>query len=236
MPFSDQMRDINPKSWTKKFQKNSISYLIQMAAFYHLMSIGLLYLGDFLVTQAVPDYEAPSFPVSIIMALTSGPIEESLFFGIPYFLSGNPQVMLVTGAIWSVAHIFSTQTLALNALGYVSFLTTIPHMFFSLRTWASGKGWFAIAFHSAWNLTFLLSYCSAGIRACTIFGQGDYALIDLFAIFLALSVISVLCLLYKKSKMPKSIFVYSMVGSITVLIISEIVINLRYAQMVFSNL
>lgn len=230
------MRDINPKSWTKKFQKNSIPYLVQMAAFYHLMSIGLLYLGDFLVTQVVSDYEAPSFPVSITMAVTSGPIEESLFFGIPYLLSGNPQVMLVTGAIWSAAHIFSTQTLALNALGYVSFLTTIPHMFFSLRTWSSGKGWFAIAFHSAWNLAFLLSYCSAGIRTCTVFGQGDYALVDLFAIFLTLSAISILCLLYKKNRIPKNIFTYSMMGSIAVFIISEIVINLRYAQLVFSNL
>lgn len=122
--------DLNPKNWLKPFSRKSIWYLVVMGLFYHGISISLMYAGSALVTSISPDYEFPSFPVSIVMAATSGPIEETLFFGIPYFLSGNPNSMIVTGAIWSIAHIFNTQVFSFNTLGYVGFL--IPQLAFLL--------------------------------------------------------------------------------------------------------
>lgn len=236
LEFSEFLHDLNPKNWTCQFHKVSFWYLVLMALFYHGVSIGLMQLGSILVTTTIPDYEYPSFPVSIVMAATSGPIEETLFFGIPYYLSGNPHAMLATGVIWSIAHLFSTQVFSINALGYVSFLITIPHIFFSFRMWKSGKGWFAILFHSAWNLMFLISYCSAGLRSCTIIGEFDYFVIDLFSLALAGSLLSVVSLLYFKHKITKPKFTMLMALSVTVFVISEIVINLKYFQMFFPNL
>jgi hypothetical protein len=226
--------DLNPKNWLKPFSRKSIWYLVVMGLFYHGISISLMYAGSALVTSISPDYEFPSFPVSIVMAATSGPIEETLFFGIPYFLSGNPNSMIVTGAIWSIAHIFNTQVFSFNTLGYVGFLITIPHLFFSLRVWSSGKGWFAIMFHTVWNLGFLLSYCSAGLRSCTIFGQGDLFVIDVFALVLTGSLLSMTSLLYAKNKIAKVQFKILMIASVIGFIASEIVINMKYFQIFFT--
>ncbi|HXW01877.1 MAG TPA: CAAX protease, partial [Candidatus Nitrosotenuis sp.] len=63
MPISE-LHDMNPKFWMKRFQKNSVLYLIKMAAFYHLLSIGLTYVGSQLVVRVITDYQEPSFPVS----------------------------------------------------------------------------------------------------------------------------------------------------------------------------
>jgi hypothetical protein len=226
--------DLNPRNWLKPFAKKSIWYLVVMGLFYHGISIGLMYAGTALVTSISPGYESPSFPISIVMAATSGPIEETLFFGIPYFLSGNPNSMIVTGAIWSIAHIFNTQVFSFNTLGYVGFLITIPHVFFSLRVWSSGKGWFAIVFHSVWNLGFLLSYCSAGLRGCTIFGQEELFIIDVFALALTGSLLSIASLLYVKNKIAKTRFKVLMIASVIVFAVSEIVINVKYFQILFT--
>ncbi len=234
MPISE-LHDINPKSWMKKFQKNSIQYLVKMAVFYHLLSIGLTYVGSQLVVRVITDYQEPSFPVSIVMALTSGPIEEVLFFGLPYYLTGNPYAVLVLGSIWSAAHIFNTQVFQLNSLGYVTFLATIPHLFFSLRTWISGKGWFAILFHTGWNLAFLLSYCFAGIRNCSVFGEGDYMTLDLFALGLTGSLLSILYLLYSKNKLSKRKFRFTMASSVSAFVLFEILVNLKYVELFFFN-
>lgn len=206
-----------------------------MAAFYHGISMALWYGGSAFITTIISDYQAPSFPVSVTMAATSGPIEETLFFGVPYYLSGIPHMMLVTGAIWSVAHIFSTQVFSLNALAYVGFLITIPHMFFSLRTWQSGKGWFAIIFHSAWNMAFLLSDCSTGARTCVAFGEGEYFGVDMFSLALAGSLLAMTSILYSKSNLSKSKFKIGIIASIIIFIICEVVINLKYAELFLTN-
>jgi hypothetical protein len=169
------------------------------------------------------------------MALTSGPIEEVLFFGLPYYLTGNPYAVLVLGSIWSAAHIFNTQVFQLNSLGYVTFLATIPHLFFSLRTWISGKGWFAILFHTGWNLAFLLSYCYAGIRDCSVFGEGDYMALDLFALGLTGSLLSILYLLYSKNKLSKRKFRFTMASSVAAFVLFEILVNLKYVELFFFN-
>ncbi|MGI0023284.1 MAG: hypothetical protein ACRD9Q_10545, partial [Nitrososphaeraceae archaeon] len=41
--------------------------------------------------------------------------------------------------------------------GVVAFASKIPHVFFSIRTWRSGKGWFAIICHSILNFILLTS-------------------------------------------------------------------------------
>jgi hypothetical protein len=225
---------MNPKSWLRRFQKTSIWYLIKMAIFYHILSLALTYLGSQLVVRLITDYEEPTFPVSIVMALTAGPIEETLFFGLPYYLTGNTYAVLVLGSIWSIAHIFSTQVFQLNTLGYVNFLATLPHLFFSLRTWISGKGWFAILFHTAWNVAFLFSYCFAGLRDCTLFGEGDYLFVDLFAIGIAVSLILILYLLDTKNKISKTRFRIAIWCSVGAFVVFEVLINLKYVEMFFN--
>lgn len=231
--MSAQIRDMNPKSWIRRFQKNSIVYLLQMAAFYHALSITMMYVGTFAIVQVISDYQAPSFPVSAVMTITSGPIEEILFFGLAYYLVGTPQAVLFTGAIWSVAHIFGTQAFQINTLGYVNFLIAIPHMFFSLRVWLSGRGWFAIVFHSAWNLSFLLSYCYMGIRECTVLGHEEYLAIDIFAVGLMASLISIISLLHRRSMMSKTVFRMTLLCSVTAFAVFEILLNIKYVELAF---
>lgn len=228
----DQLLDANPKSWIKKFRKNSLLYLLQMTALYHLMSLGLMYVGNFAVTHMIADYQTPTFPVSVAMTITSGPIEEILFFGLAYHLAGTPQAVLVTGTIWSLAHVFNTQIFQMNTLGYVNFLITIPHLFFSLRMWLSSKGWLAIIIHSSWNLAILLYHCSVGLRECTFLGHGDYLTIDVAAFVLAGSLISILVLLHKKDRITKTQFKILMSASIVTFAVSEVLINLKYVQLI----
>ena len=140
MPSADSkgpnyLSDFHPKNWLSKYQKTSVLYLLKMAIFYHVIGLGLMILASILVNQLIPDYETPDLPVSIAIALSSGPAEEILFFGLPFYVSGNPFLVLITGAIWSLLHIFNTETITPNSLAYSGFLFTIPHIFFSLRTW-----------------------------------------------------------------------------------------------------
>jgi hypothetical protein len=90
-----------------------------------------------------------------------------LFFGIPFYAFGNTYLVLATGIIWAATHIFNTATYELNALAFGNMLFVLPSLFFSLRTWVSGKGWFAVATHSAWNGIFFAAGCSAGELKCT---------------------------------------------------------------------
>ncbi len=163
-----EIHDINPKNWLKPFQKNSIPYLLKMGLFYHGLGLILMYAGSYFADKIIPDYTIPQIPVSISLALSSGILEESVFFGIPYYLSGHPLVLLGSGVIWSVAHLFNSGVLSMNNLAYGMFLLAIPNIFFSIRVWSSKKGWFAIMFHSVWNFTVLISYCTMGLRQCNI--------------------------------------------------------------------
>jgi hypothetical protein len=178
-----EILDFFPKNWVKPFQKNNVLYLIKMGIFYHLLGVSFMVLGSNIISEAIPNYESPQFPVSISLALSAGMFEEVIFFGIPFYLSGNPLIVLGTGLIWSVSHLFNTGMVSLQTLAYEGFFLSVPHIFFSLRTWVSGKGWFAICFHSAWNIIFLLMYCSLGFRPCNIFND----FFDLINIILAFS-------------------------------------------------
>jgi len=199
-----EIHDLNPKTWLKPFQKTSISYLLKMGLFYHGLSLILMYAGSYLATNVISDYEIPQFPVSISLALSSGLLEESVFFGIPYYLTGNPLILFGTGIVWSVAHLFSSGVFSVETLAYGGFLLTIPHIFFSIRTWISKKGWFAILFHSVWNFIFLILYCMWGLRQCSIIND----VIDILNVVMAISVGVILYLAYQNKKKRINRFLY----------------------------
>ena len=163
-----EITDINPKTWLRPFQKTSTHYLLEMGLFYSVLGLLMMYAGSFLASSVISDYETPQFPVSMLLAASSGLLEESVFFGIPYYITGNPTILLGTGIIWSISHLFNSGVFSIETLSYSGFLFTIPHIFFSIRTWISRKGWFAIMFHLGWNVSILFFYCILGLRQCSI--------------------------------------------------------------------
>lgn len=199
-----EINDINPKTWLKPFQKTTVFYLLKMGLFYHGLGLILMYVGSFFATNIISDYTIPQFPVSVSLALISGLLEESVFFGIPYYMTGNPIILFATGIIWSVTHLFSSGVFSIEALAYGGFLFTIPHIFFSIRTWISKKGWFAIIFHSAWNFIFLSLYCMWGLRQCSIIND----VVDILNIIMAISVGVILYLVYQNKKKYFNRFLY----------------------------
>jgi hypothetical protein len=199
-----EIRDINPKTWLKPFQKTSIFYLLKMGLFYHGLGIILMYAGSFFATNIISDYEIPQFPVSITLAVSSGLLEESIFFGMPYYMTGNPLILLGSGIIWSVSHLFSSAIFSVEALAYGGFLLTIPHIFFSIRTWISKKGWFAIMFHSIWNFSFLILYCMLGLRQCSVVND----MYDVLNLIMAISAGVIVYLAYQNKKRYLNRFLY----------------------------
>jgi hypothetical protein len=119
------------------------------------------------IEQVLPEHEEPSIPRSLSGVLAAGPIEETIFFGIPFYIFGNAYSVLVTGAVWVGIHLLNTDTLSVNSLAFGNLLFVLPSLFFSLRTWVSGKGWFSVATHSAWNGVFFAAGCAAGEFECT---------------------------------------------------------------------
>jgi len=196
--YHDEIADINPKSWLSVYHKTSVSYLVKMAFFYSAIGILLQTIGNSTAEHAISDYQGPSLPYSILIGLTAGPVEETLFFGIPYYVSGNIYLVLVTGVLWSIGHIFNTEVFQITNLAYGNFLFTVPHIFISLRTWRSGKGWFAVVFHSAWNLAILASNCVFIGDSCIIIGNGWYFAWDVISIIAAILLVSATYKLYKR--------------------------------------
>ena len=97
--------DVSPSTWLKPYSNNSIKHILKMAVFYHILGImfASFIAGTFFVID--PDYEPPYIPLFLVDLITAGPIEESLFFGLPFYLSGNQYVMLGTGIVWALGHI-----------------------------------------------------------------------------------------------------------------------------------
>jgi len=188
-----ELLDINPKTWLRPYQKTTVWYMLKMGLFYHFLGLILMYLGSNLATSVISGYATPQIPVSVSLALSAGFFEEAVFFGIPTFLSGHPVVVLASGIVWSSAHLFNTGIISIETLAYGGFLFSIPHIFFSLRTWSSGKGWFAIAFHSGWNFSFLMLYCGIGLRECSIINDDPF---DILNIIMAIATIFMVYLAY----------------------------------------
>lgn len=211
-----EIHDINPKTWLRPFQKNNPLYLLKMGLFYHALSLILMYAGSFLATSVILDYEIPQFPVSVSLAISSGLLEESVFFGIPYYMVGNPAILFGTGIVWSILHLFSSGVYSFETLAYGGFLLSIPHIFFSIRTWVSKKGWFAILFHSGWNFLFLLFYCVLGLRQCSILDD----VYDVLNVAMAASVGVIVYLAYQNKQRHVNRFLYLVpVAVITVALI-----------------
>jgi hypothetical protein len=169
--FADEWADFNPRTWLTRYRKNSIAYLTKMLLFYHGIGIGLLLAGTVALGLLIPNYHEPSIPRSLISVLAAGPLEETIFFGIPFYVLGSSHAVIVTGAIWAILHIFNTPNLEVAQLAFGNWLFVLPSLFFSLRTWASGKGWFSVAVHSAWNGVFFGAGCATGDIRCSTFEQ-----------------------------------------------------------------
>ena len=202
--YHNEIEDVKPKSWLSKYRKTSVSYLVKMAFFYYAIGVVLQIGTNYVAEQAISGYVGPSLPYSISIGLTAGPLEETLFFGIPYYVSGNIYLVLATGVAWSIGHIFNTEVFQITNLAYGNFLFTVPHIFFSLRTWMSEKGWFAIVFHSAWNLTFLASYCVISGNSCIAIGNGWYFTLDMISIIAAVMLVAATYRLYKRKSIETS--------------------------------
>lgn len=176
-------------SWLSKFRRTSLGYLTLMVLFYHGIGILIMFVGTFLLENAfIPDYEAPSrpAPLSFVSVLSAGPIEEILFFGIPFYASGNHLVVLAGGIVWTMLHVLNTNTLEISNLAYANWLFVIPSLFLSLRTWISGKGWFAIVTHSTWNTIFFILGCLVGEVSCLVnVGSDDFVSSSISSIVLS---------------------------------------------------
>ena len=217
-----EIHDINPRTWLRPFQRTSTFYLLKMGLFYHGLGMVLMYAGSFLATNVISDYEIPQFPVSIALALSSGLLEESVFFGIPYYMTGNPMLLLGTGVVWSASHLFSSGIFSIETLAYGGFLLTIPHIFFSIRTWISKKGWFAILFHSGWNVSILILYCMMGLRQCSVIND----VLDILNVIMAAAAGMIVYLAYQnKKKKHINRFLY-LVPSAAILVITILIIFL----------
>jgi hypothetical protein len=195
--FADEKADFHPKSWLSRFRRNSVGYLTVMLFFYHGVGVVLLVGGMAIIELAIPSHEEPTVDRSLISVLAAGPIEESIFFGIPFYVFGNTYSVLVTGALWAAMHVLNTPNiLDINSLSFGNLFFVIPSLFFSLRTWASGKGWFSVATHSAWNGVFFGAGCAAGEFACTGLDQEPEG--TLFWVLLSAGLLTATYILYRK--------------------------------------
>jgi len=196
--FAEEKADFHPRSWLSKYRRNSIGYLTKMLLFYHGIGILLLLAVTPLIEQILPEYEQPSIPRSLISVLAAGPIEETIFFGIPFYIFGNAYSVLITGVIWVSIHLLNTDTLSVNSLAFGNLAFVLPSLFFSLRTWISGKGWFSVITHSAWNGIFFVAGCSAGEFTCTAI-EGDISA-TVMSVALSGVLVGVTYVLYKRKE------------------------------------
>jgi membrane protease YdiL (CAAX protease family) len=178
-----------------------------MVLFYHLIGFVIMVIGSIVVDVVVNDYSEPTISLTVISVIFAGPFEETLFFGIPFYLTGNNLATLVGGVIWASLHILNTPTVQVNSLAYLTWLFVTPSIFASLRTWITGKGWFAIVSHSLWNLIFFVAGCTNGEFPCRIINEKDYlidiAYVSTSAVFILLTYF--LFLRYKNKMVSKSI-------------------------------
>lgn len=178
-----------------------------MVLFYHLIGFFIMVIGSIVVDMVVNDYSEPIIPLTVISVIFAGPFEETLFFGIPFYLTGSNLVTLAGGVVWASLHILNTPTVQASSLAYLTWLFVTPSIFASLRTWITGKGWFAIVSHSIWNLIFFAAGCTNGEFPCRIINEKDYlndiAYVSTSAVFILLTYF--LFLRYQNKMVSKSI-------------------------------
>lgn len=152
-----------------------------MFLFYHSIGIISSSIGTIIIDNSIVEYKEPNLPLSMFPVILAGPLEESLFFGIPFYAFGNNLFVLIGGIAWAMLHIFNTYSIEANQLSYANWLFVIPSLFFSLRTWLSGKGWFAILGHSIWNLLFFSLSCVFQETSCSYSFESEHISIALLA-------------------------------------------------------
>ena len=145
-----------------------------MLLFYHGIGVLLLIPGSYAIERLLPDYEESQVPRYLVPVLSAGPLEETIFFGIPYYVSGSPLMVLISGSVWAAMHLLNTNALYELNLAFANWLFVIPSLFFSLRTWSSGKGWFAVVAHSGWNGVFYAAGCVSGALICGFSENNSY--------------------------------------------------------------
>lgn len=173
--WSDAKQDFNPINWLSKYKRNDILYLTLMVLFYHVIGIFIMVAGYLFITTVIDKYEEPMIPITGVSVILAGPIEESVFFGIPFYATGSNIFVLAGGVVWAMFHILNTPSLQLDSLAYANWLFVIPSLFLSYRTWISGKGWFAILAHSSWNMIFFIAGCISNQFPCTIATEKNFS-------------------------------------------------------------
>ena len=163
LKFYDIYRDLNPKSWLSKYRNTSIFYLSIFFIIYNIIGLLLGTLTDVIISSLSPSYQPSLREYNLIEMVAAGPIEDILFFGIPFYLTSNPFALFICGIVWSVMHVFpSNEMIGFNNLYFGQMMFVIPNLFFHYRTWISRKGGFAILSHSVWNGA-VFGLCSIGI-------------------------------------------------------------------------
>jgi hypothetical protein len=191
---------LNPRTWLSTYRRTSIGYLTMMLIFYHGIGVLLMLAGMSVTQQLISNYKAPSIPLSIISVLSAGPIEETVFFGIPFYLFGNHFAALAGGVIWASLHILNTNAINISNLAYANWFFVVPSLFFSLRTWISGKGWFAIVTHSIWNAIFFTLGCISGEASCVKYSVKESLTMGISSIMLSGALLGLTYILYKRKR------------------------------------
>jgi hypothetical protein len=185
---------MHPKSWLSKYQRNSYRYLVIMFFFYVTLGYAATAAYGLIIDNIEPDYKEPKVKVTLLGLLNAGPFEESLAFGMPFYYFGNVFVVLGTGIVWAFIHILNTESFTITNLAYGNVIFALFYLFFSLRTWASGMGWFSILTHSSYD-------GSAFVQLCALEGSCDLgSWSGLFMVALSLIFLFVTYYLYRRRK------------------------------------
>jgi hypothetical protein len=166
----DLKKDLHPLRWTSKYRRTTVLYLIIVSLFYKVIGaialVGSLYLLQLFGFNYSENLSFYVTNYNTAFVLFAGPTEETLFFGIPLYSTSNHVVVMATGILWLVSHLLNSSSIQLNTLAYPQFFGLIPSLFWSFRTWISGKGWFAIISHSMYNLSSITPSCLSGELPC----------------------------------------------------------------------
>jgi len=172
----DFIFDIRPENWLSKFRNISILNLIVFVFFYQGVSILFNLFSKYLPRvdfekDALFEIPYTAFNSTILMPV----IEDVLFFGLPHYLSGNPIIVLIVGSLWAILHLFQPLNGHTYSLLWVGMFAAIPLIFFHIRLWKSGKGWFAIVTHATYNLLLQVWDCSiADTMLCHQFFDNEF--------------------------------------------------------------
>jgi hypothetical protein len=194
--------DFHPLKWMSEYHRTTVTYLIAMLFFYHAIGILIVVVSTPLIEILIEGYDVDQQTewykdnYTLVLMILAGPWEETFFFGIPFYVTGNPILVLTGGILWTIIHLPNTEIVSIDSLAYPQFFGQIPIMFFSLRTWISGKGWFAVVSHSAWNFAVFTIGCTGGELSCNVYSEGGG--LEIVFAFIASILVAITYLLYRR--------------------------------------